>query len=489
MDKKIFFLFVGILLIPSLSSNVFAENNTLQIELTYPNGDRVSLSNISLVIESQDGSINQELIGTSSEPYFTTELPVNSRYEILVYVNDMLVGTKYLSLDNKIDQIIKIPINPSVGMKFVAYYEDGQTPIEGALLELYSHNGNLIKSAKTDAEGKTLRFWVSSTIAQGDHYLAKVSISDELVYESTEIRLGSGSSDFDIVTNWPAVVDFIKINSNLENYPNHSYDKNVVAKVFNEKLEKSATFVRDSAHITKLRVGEYQVWVFEKNNPLRLLANQTIIVDNNVGQYDISILNSLPESNIVSEPMLQINSDYDTLGFSNDYSDITWTKQSSSGRQIQNIADNNVLQLVTEGDNNAVFTRSSFDEMDLSDKKITISYSLDNISSLGQFWVYFSHDNFESWYTHKIFVPEGTDGKLLRDTFQISDSDITGEPDMSAISQAQIRIKDDSMMPITLELYDFFIEDAQSEEIDNLGYSDLESCDCVAFRLNHCLNN
>jgi hypothetical protein len=81
------------------------------------------------------------------------------------------------------------------------------------------------------------------------------------------------------------------------------------------------------------------------------------------------------------------------------------------------------------------------------------------------------------------------DGKLLRDTFQISDSDSTGKPDMSAISQAQIRIKDDSRMPITLELYDFFIEDAQSDEIDSLGYSDLESCNCVAFGLNHCLNN
>ncbi len=482
IDKKLFLLFVGVLLIPSLASDVFAENTALQIELTYPNGDRVSLGNTNLVIESQDDSIHQELIGTSSEPYFTTELPVDSRYEILVYVNDMLAGTKYLSLDDKTEHLIKIPINPSVGMKFIAYYEDGKTPIEGALLELYSHNGNLIKSAKTDAEGKTLRFWVSSTIATGDHYRVKISISDDLVYESTEIRLGSGSSDFDIVTNWPAVVDFIKINSNLENYPNHSYEKNVVARVFNEQLEKSATFVRDSAHITELQVGKYQVWVFEKNNPSHLLANQTIIVDDNSGQYDVSVLNSLPESNVVSEPSLQVNSNPDKSEFLNDFSNLSWTKQSSSGQQTQNI-DDNLLQLVTEGNNDAVFTRSSFDKMDLSDKKITISYSLDNISSLEQFWIYFSHDDFESWYTHKISVPKATDGKLLTYTFQISDSDITGEPDMSSLSQVQVRIKDNSVGPVTLNLYEFFIENTSSDQITNVGYSDLESCNCVAFRL------
>lgn len=480
-DKKLFLLFVGMLLIPSLSSEVFAENTTLQIELTYPNGDRVSLGNTNLVIESQDDSIRQELVGTSSEPYFTAELPVDSRYEILVYVNDMLAGTKYLSLDDKAEQLIKIPINPSVGMKFVAYYEGGQTPIEGALLELYSHDGNLIKSAKTDAEGKTLRFWVSSTVAAGDHYRAKVSISDELVYESPEIRLGSGSSDFDIVTNWPAVVDFIKINSDLENYPNHSYDKNIVAKVFNEKLEKSATFVRDSAHITELQVGKYQVSVFEKDNPLRLLANQTIIVDSSSGQYNVS-LSSFPEPNVMMEPSIQANYDSDASGFSNDFSTLSWTKQSSSGQQTPNAGDS-FLQLVTEGDNKAVFTRSSFDKMDMNNKKITMSYSLENVSSLEQFWVYFSHDGFESWYAHKISVPETTDGKLLTYTFQLPDSDITGEPDMSSLSQVQVRIKDDSVGPVTLNLYDFFIENMQHNQITGVGHSDLESCNCVAFRL------
>ena len=480
MDKKFFFLIIGFLLVPSLSSNIFADN-TIQIELTYPNGDRVSLGNAKLVITSQDNSFNQELIGKSSEPYFTIDLPKNSKYEILVYVNDMLAGTKYLSLDDKTNPLIKIPINPSVGMKFTVYYEDGQTPIEDAHLELYSHNGNLITSAKTDAEGKTLRFWVSSTVAKGDHYRVKVSLSDDLVYKSTEIRLGSGSSNFDIVTNWPAVVDFVKIHSNLENYPNHSYDKNIIAKIFNEKLEKSAAFVRESAHITELRVGEYQVWIFEKNSPSRLLANQTILVDNNYGEYDVSILNSSVSTASVSKPTPSIRPNSEPVT-SNDFSNLTWTKQSSSGSQIENITDEIFLELVTEGNGEVVFTRSSFKQLDLTDKKISVTYSLDNVSSLEQFWIYFSHDNFESWFTYKISIPEIINDKLQTYSFLISNADITGNPDMSKISQTQIRIKDNSMNSVILELHDFYIEDNHSNKITNVEHS-LESCNCVAFRL------
>ena len=483
VEKKILFLFFGLLIIPSLSANVVAENTSFQIELTYPNGDRVPLGGPKLVITSQDGVISQEIMGKSSEPYFTVELPTNIRYKILVYVNDMLSGTKYLSLDDKTDQLIKIPINPSVGMKFFAYYEDGKTPIENALLELYSHKGNLIKVAKTDAEGKTLRFWVSSTIMEGEHYTAKVSISDNLVYESKKIRLGAGSADFDIITDWPATVDYVRINANLENYPKHSSEKNIVAKIFNDQFEKSATFIRESAHIPELRVGEYYVVVFDKNDPSVLFANQTILVDNNYAEYDVFIPQSTIESNEKLDQIPQNKSYSDVLEFSNDFSNLTWMMQSSSGNQIKNVNSDVFLRLDTDGDGDVVFTRSIFNETDLSDKKITISYYVDNLLSLKQFWVYFSHDNFESWYTYKIPISEITESKLIINTFQISDFNITGDPDPSKISQAQIRIKDNSIEPVTIHLFDFYSERSHSDTVTDASFSTVESCNCVAFRL------
>ena len=482
MEKIFLLLIIGLLSLSGFHSVAFGQNTDLQIELTYPNGDRASLSNTDLVITSNDNSIHQELAGVYGDPYFITQLPVDTKYELLVYVNDMLAGTKYISLNDKTEQPIKIPINPSVGMKFVVYYEDGKTPIKNALLELYSHDGNLIKSAKTDNEGKTLRFWVSSTVAEGDYYVAKVSLSDNLIFESTKIRLASGSSDFDIVTNWPSLVDFIKITSNLENYPNHSPDKSIIAKIFNKNLEKSAPFVRELAYITELQVGEYQVWIYPKDTPSLLLANQTLVLSKNYGTYDIPIINPEITSNDTSEPILKTVSNPDaSLPYA--VSSFDWIKQSSSGEQIENVDSDVFLRLITEGDGNAVFTRSSLNEINASDTKITVSYSVDDVSSLEQFWIYFSHDDFESWYTYKIPISDIVSGKQITNTFQISDSNVTGNPDPSKISQIQIRIMDDSSQPVTVDLFDFNFENKSSEAITEIGYSSLESCNCVAFRL------
>lgn len=482
MEKISLLLIVGVLSLSGFHSVAFGQNDDLQIELTYPNGDRVSLANIHLVITSNDGSVNQELVGTSDDHYFITQLPVDLRYEMLVYVNDMLAGTKYISLNDKTDSLIKIPINPSVGMKFTVYYDDEKTPIKNALLELYSHDGNLIKSAITDNEGKTLRFWVSSTFAESDYYIAKVLLSDSLVFESTKLRLDSGSSNFDIVTHWPSLVDFIQITSNLETYQNYSSDKPIIAKIFNENLEKSATFVRKSVHIPELRVGEYQVWIYPKNIPSLLLANQTIVLSENYGVYDIPILNpdttfdETPESTLQTESHHDLSKSYIPPSFD-------WTKQSSSGKQIQNIGNDIFLRLITEGDGNAVFTRSSLSEININDKKITISYYVDDVSSLEQFWIYFSHDDFDSWYTYKIPVSDIVSGKLMTSTFQISDFNVTGNPDLTKISQMQIRIMDDSSKPVTVDLFDFSIENKSFDTTTDVNYFDLRSCNCVAFRL------
>lgn len=476
MVKIIFlFLFLGFLLIPNVSNFANAEETSIQFELTYPNGDRMPLGNSQLQINSEDKEINLEKDGKSSEHYFNIELPVGKKYQILAYSNDMLVGTKYLSVENKISEVIKIPVNSSVGIKFFAYYDDGSIPIENAVLKIYSHKGNVIQTTKTDAEGKTQRFWLPATISDGDFYRAEISIDDSIAYEYPPIRLGSGSHDFKIVTNWPAIVDHITIRTSTENIPNNLWGDNYFVEIYDsEELKKSVKFNRGVAHISEIKVGNYEILIFEENNPLDIIQRANISIDGSLSDYDISV----DKSNI-SKTKFE--------SFKN-LSNLTWIKQSASG--TQKIIDNSefFLELETEGNEKVVFTRSKpFPPTDLSNKEFQFSYKIDNPLSLKEFWIYFSNDNFESsWYTVKIPVKNIPIDENSSKIFDFSDADITGKVDPTKINQIQFRIEDQSNEKINVQISDFKIMDLEEPiaSIQNIEMkSSLETCNCVAFRL------
>ena len=476
MANSIFlFLFLGVFLIPIFTENVFAEQAEIRFELTYPNGDRMSLGNAQLQINSEDKEINLEIDGKSSEHYFNIELPVGKKYQILAYSNDMLVGTKYLSVENKISEVIKIPANPSIGLKFFAFYDDGGTPIENAVLKLYSHKGNIIQSTKTDAEGKTQRFWLPATISDGDFYRAEISIDDSIVYEYPPIRLGSGSHDFKIITDWPTIVDHITIRTSTENIPNNLWGGNYFVEISDsEEFKKSVKFNRGVAHISELKVGNYEILIFEENNPFEILQ-----------RADISIDGSLSEINI---PVDKSNSSKSNFEDMKSLLNLTWIKQSSSGTQKINDNSELFLELETEGEGKVVFTRSKpFAPTDLSNTEFQFSYKIDNPLSLKEFWIYFSNDNFESsWYTLKIPINNIPIDEKSSKIFDFSDADITGKVDPTKINQIQFRIQDQSNEKINVQISDFKFTELQESiaSIQNIEMkSSLETCNCVAFRL------
>jgi len=461
MLKKYFLLPIGVLLLPLIFDNALGETDSIRFELTNPNGDRISIGNSKVVVTSDDKEIEFEKIGTNSEHYFELELPLQKQYKILVFTNDMLVGTKYLKFENKILDVIKIPVNNSIGIKFFVYYKDGVTPIENADLKIYSHKDNLIQTATTDAEGKTQRFWLASTIADGDSYKVEVSV-DDLVYQYPHIRRYSASHDFNIVTPWPSTLDPITIQAFTNNISNISLGNNFVAEFYDGKnLEKSSKFIRGKAYFSQLTIGEHRVIIFDEKNPLKILADTKISINGSSSEYKIPIENlsildpSLTNLSKSNNSQITKTQTGDIVNFSS----LGWTKQSHYGIQEKILDSQYFLSMITDGDGNPVFTRSEyFKSMDLSDKKFQISYTFDKPLSVKEFWIYFSGDKFESsWYTIKVPISEISSNETISKIFDLSNARITGMADLTKINQVQIRIKDNSEDKIRVQISDFKI--------------------------------
>ena len=449
------------LILPLIFDNVLGETDSIRFELTYPNGDRMSIGNSKLVVTSVDKEIEFEKIGKNSEHYFELELPLQKKYEILVFTNDMLVGTKYMKFENKILDVIKIPVDPSIGIKFFVYYDDGVTPIKNADLKIYSHKDNLIRTTTTDDEGKTQRFWLASTITNGDSYKVEVSIDDS-VYQYPPIRRSSGSHDFNIVTPWPSTIDSITIQTFTNNGLNQIWGKNFVAEIHDDgNLEKSTKFIRGKAYFSQLTMGEHRVIIFNEKNPLKILTDVKISIKDSSGEYKIPIENSYILDPPLTNPSKPNNSQItksQTADIVN-FSSLGWIKQSHSGIQEKIFDSKYFLNMITDGNGNPVFTRSAhFESMDLSDKNFQISYEFDKPLSVKEFWIYFSNDKFtSSWYAIKVPNSEISSTGQISKIFDLSNAKITGMADLTKINQVQIRIKDNSEDKIRVQISDFKI--------------------------------
>ncbi|MGD8708316.1 MAG: polysaccharide deacetylase family protein [Nitrosopumilaceae archaeon] len=486
MSKKFLFLSIIVCLFSLVIDDGFGQSESIQIELTYPNGDRIPIGNIRLVVSSEENQVIYEEIGKNSENYFEMELPIQQRYDMSVYSHDMLIGSKYLHLDDEILDVIKIQVNPSAGVKFVAYYDDGITPIQGANLKIFSHVENVIQDTTLDKEGKTQRFWLAPTISKGDYYQVDV-IKDGVVYQTFPIRLDAGSQDYVITTNWPSKVDSVIINALYQNIPNRSLGNDYQVSISTEYgTEKTSQFVRGKAYFSQIGVGEYKVVIFETNNPSKILANSKITIEGKIAEYNIETEKSSDIMMDLDEfqKTEQIQTNQTIYQDPIDFFTLKWKKQSASGIQKEGFDSKNLLELISEGKGNVVFTRSnSFVPVDISDKNFQISFKIDNPQSINEFWIYFSSDNFEtSWYTIKIPITEFLSNKEILTGFNLDDAVINGEPDSSKINQIQVRIKDDSKNKVYLQISDLSMSNktSSSSEFEEIV---LKNCNCVAFRL------
>ncbi len=268
MKYLILAAFVLILTYPSVSY-AQATTGSLEIGIQYTNGDRVTPSEmVYKVYQDTHSNLFKTIERPSSNPYYLTSLPLNYKYIVEVYVNDMYsgIGSLDLKTNQTKDLTIKIPL--SGGFRFNVFYDDGNTPIEGADVTIKSHTGNILRRSTTDDEGKTPRSWLQSTTMEGDYYSVSVSMGEHLVYDQSPIRLEPGvRKEIKIVTPWPSRVEQFIVN--MYKTPSEKLsesDGKVVAELLHadgKKVESVANRKGD-AFFTNVGVGDYTLHVFRE---------------------------------------------------------------------------------------------------------------------------------------------------------------------------------------------------------------------------------
>ena len=86
--------------------------------------------------------------------------------------------------------IINIPL-PG-GLKFNVFFDDGEAPIDNAMIVIKSQDGEKQRIGNTNEQGDTLRYWLQSTTLQKDYYTAEVFYDDYFLTSVSNIKLYPG---------------------------------------------------------------------------------------------------------------------------------------------------------------------------------------------------------------------------------------------------------------------------------------------------------
>lgn len=454
-------------------STVYGEEDNVEIVLLYPNGDRATINEIILTIDSLDGTIHKELTGDNSQS-FQTILDFGRDYKITVYMHDMLVSTKIVSSD-MLKNMITVNIPSTGGVKFLVYYNDG-TPIEDATVKLYSYKKNLIRTGTTDSLGQTLRFWISTTPSENNFYVPIVSLGNNINFTHNTLNLTPGSTDVKVITPWPSSVDYLDVTTQLDStHGMHSWNDDFSASLTSDKFSKTVSFNRGKAHFTTLPVGTFDLTVYERDRPNLVWANQTINLSKKTNDLVVTVKDPYPTS-----PATYLSQTNDTTVYAQSepkfLNDLNFLKQSLGGTQIvATDADTTFLKLVTDGDNLPVFTRSSKIKENLLNSDFSAKIFVDKPENVDELWFTFTSDDFSSgWYIYSV-PPESISDGWSKISFSANDLKLTGTQDLASIDRMQIRIRDNSQ-PVS-----FGISSISFEHNDMHTLS--ETCNCVAFRL------
>ena len=251
--------------------DVFAEEQ-IQVEVKYNNGDRADFYGMKLVVyQDFDKTIFLEKQLENNPDTIT--VPENHRYKIEVYANGMYAGVGYVQLENN-SETITIDIPLSGGLKFNVYYQDGETPMEGARIVIKSNDGTEWRQGITNNQGETLRYWIQSTTNQNEHYIADVFLGNLFLKSQYPIKLQPGvSTDEKIITNIPEIVEnLITINlykdSTTKISPSNEKITVTLTELYGENEETSEVNFRGEAFFDNIKSGTYTAKITPNSNDL-----------------------------------------------------------------------------------------------------------------------------------------------------------------------------------------------------------------------------
>jgi len=264
---KYFLLACILCLVVFLPVQAFSQTETGSIEiiLKYLNGDYVPPSEITLLLYQDKNPDPYQQESITSNPVILTSLPLDHRYDVKILINNMFAGQTFVQFEvnepTEVSKEIVVPL--SGGLRFEVLYDDRETPIKGAVVSIKSSDGKEWRKAITVADGKTPRFWIQSTKAEEDYYIAEVSLGPTIIYEQFPIFLYPGLPlDIKLVTPWPKIIgELITVQVyNDSSQKITKSDGNFVAELYdnqNNKVAQSTVNFRGNAFFSNLKVGQY----------------------------------------------------------------------------------------------------------------------------------------------------------------------------------------------------------------------------------------
>lgn len=284
-------------------TSVYAdENQQLQIEIRYTNGDRISTYQAEYVVYQDNEKtpfIEKELEINPDTLY----LPQNHEYRVEVFVNGIFSEMKKIELNEQSEKLqINIPL--SGGIKFNVFYEDGETPLEGSTIVIKSHNGQEQRRGVIDTQGDSMRYWLQSTNYESEHYTAEIYFEDFLLHTVSNIKIQQAmEQDLKITIPVPAVVEELlvfqlydselnKISKSDGIYSISLMDKNDVS------IAESEISARGLVYFSNIPSGIYKVLVMKDGEHASLWDDIEIAIIGNQNEFELI---QTPVSEPVSE--------------------------------------------------------------------------------------------------------------------------------------------------------------------------------------------
>jgi len=268
----------------------FAENTGgIELELRYQNGDRIATYQTVLKIFQDNNDEPFKIIEfPESNPYVIESLPLNHKYTIKVYQNDMFAEQGFIILDEPKEELeILIPLQG--GMRFIILYNDASTPIVGAKVSIKSDDGNEWANGNTDSEGETTRFWLqSNNLVKDDYYIAKISLGEGIVYLEYPITFNPNViGDIKVITPWTDNIEnlvVVKVYKDISQKVTKEDGKFVVELYDskNNKVAQSQVNSRGEASFSNFKVDKYSIVVLkssdEPDEESKVWATKTTVI-------------------------------------------------------------------------------------------------------------------------------------------------------------------------------------------------------------------
>ncbi|MGD2106750.1 MAG: DUF2334 domain-containing protein [Nitrosopumilaceae archaeon] len=300
-------------LVVSMGTTYSEESNLLQFEIKYTNGDRIDAYQTTYkVYQDYDKTpIIEKELETNPE---TISLPINHKYKVEVYVNGMYSEVGYAELKESSEKLnINIPL-PG-GLKFHVFFEDGETPIENAVVKIKSHHDEIQRIGNTDENGDTMRYWLQSTSLPNDYYVADVYYDEFLLTSVSNIKLQQGiSQEQKIVVPIPDMVEeliiFRLFDTSNEKILNDDDLSILIEHHDGQKFTSSQMNDRGEIYFSDIPSGIYSVSVIKDKSKQDLWPETKIAITGNQNEFDLIQENPVtpitePESTSSTEEIIE----------------------------------------------------------------------------------------------------------------------------------------------------------------------------------------